>query len=54
MNAAPVARFRNSLATAIGLRLASVMALIIAVQIAGCIYENLCDEAYYVIGRAHV
>ena len=42
-----VSASRKSLAGAIGLRLTVVMGLIIAVQVAACLYENLGDHAYF-------
>jgi signal transduction histidine kinase len=42
-----VSASRKSLAGAIGLRLTVVMGLIIAMQVAACLYENLADHAYF-------
>jgi signal transduction histidine kinase len=38
---------RRSLAAAIGLRLAAVWAIIVAVQAAACIYDNVSDHGYF-------
>jgi signal transduction histidine kinase len=42
-----LAAFRKSLAAAIGVRLAAIWGVIIAVQVAACFYENLSDHAYF-------
>jgi signal transduction histidine kinase len=39
--------FRTNLAATVSLRLAAAWGVIIAIQVAGCLYENLGDQAYF-------